>query len=179
MGWKVEKRPILTKGVNAATSLTPSTTPQSLDGDFVAQDNIKAGGTLDLPVESLTGTDAAQTVSADGVSFITYGTSGISNDFLLPAPPVAGALKFIHVINNTTSVELNFNTGTTAAANNIFGTTFNTITISAASTGSPGGTPAGTATLVLVGASTAQWAVFPGSTFNWDFAGSTGSTSQA
>jgi len=177
MGWKVEKRPILTPGVHAAVGLSPSTTPQSLNGDLVAGDDIIAKGSRVSALESLTGTNAAQTLSADGVSVLTYGTSGISNDFILPNPSRVGARKDVLVINNTTSVELNINTATTASV--IWGTTWNTITISAASTGSPGGTPAGTASLALIGVSTSQWAVTPGSTFNWDFSGSTGSTSQS
>ena len=170
MGFKVEKRPIRTAGVLASTGT-------STMGPADVASGVAMEGKLKLSTQALTGTDAAQTLSADGVSFLTYGTSGISNDFILPTPVFPGQVKFIFAINNTTSVELNINTN--ATANTFWGTTFNTATLAAASTGSPGGTPAGTAMLGLVAHSTTQWAIFPGSTFNWDITGSTGSTATA
>lgn len=132
---------------------------------------------LIVDTESVTGSSAAQTLSAYGASFITYGTSGVPNDIILPAPPRAGVVKDVFVINNTTSVELNINTN--ATANTFWGTTFNTATLSAASTGSPGGTPGGTVALRLIAASTSQWALVAGTTFNWDLSASTGSTASA
>ena len=109
-----------------------------------------------VPTESLTGTDVMQTLSVNGLSILTIGTSNQSNDFELPAP-FLGAVKTVLVINNTTSVELTINSQTTAAANTFFGTSFNECAISAASTGSPGGVPAGTLRLGLIGVSTALW----------------------
>ena len=128
-------------------------------------------------IESLTGSSVAQTISAYGVTFLTYGTSGKTNDFIIPNPPLAGLHKTIFAVNNTTSVELNLNTASTA--NTFWGTTFNTAVIAAAATGSPGGTPSGTAALFLVSASTTQWALVAGSSFSWDLSGSTGSTATA
>ena len=55
-------------------------------------------------IESLTGSSVAQTISAYGVTFITYGTSGKTNDFIIPDPPAAGIDKKIFFVNNTTSV---------------------------------------------------------------------------
>ena len=151
MGYQKSKRPILApKGVKLAGS----------------------GGRLTVPTESLTGTTVAQTVAANGVSFLTYGTSGKTNDFLLPAPPAAGVIKEIFVLKGTSSEELNINAATTA--NVVWGTTYNTITIAATTVA-----PAGTAYLRLVGVSTAQWAVTVGSTIDWDFSASTGSTDTA
>lgn len=147
---------------------------------ILAPAGIRVGKTLTLtsglrlPVENVNTAAAAPTLSPVGVSFITYGTSGQPGDVILPNPPAAGIVKHIFVVNNTTSVELNINTRSSASP--FFGTTYNTATISAASTGSPGGTPAGSAYLGLVAQSTDVWAVFPGSTFNWDFSASTGSS---
>ena len=126
-------------------------------------------------VESLTGSSVAQTLSAYGASFLTYGTSGKTNDFILPNPPAAGIQKHVFVVNNTTSIELNLNTASTA--NTFWGTTFNTATLAAEATGSPGGTPHGTIALTLIAQSTSQWALVSPSTKAWDLTGSTGSTS--
>lgn len=128
-------------------------------------------------VESLTGSSVAQTLSAYGASFLTYGTSGKPNDFIIPAPPRAGILKQVFVTNNTTSIELNINTNSTG--NTFWGTTFNTAALAAAATGSPGGTPGGTVSLLLVSASTTQWALVAGTTHSWDLSASTGSTATA
>lgn len=167
MGLEYFKRPVFMNGmqVNGASTFT----------NKLVFDGSSAGIALDT--ETITTSTAAQTLNAYAVSFITYGTSGKPSDIILPAPPRAGIVKHIFAVNNTTSVELNINTN--ATANTFWGTTFNTVSISAASTGSPGGTPAGTAYLGLIAASTTQWAIFPGSTFNWDFAASTGSTATA
>lgn len=148
MGYQKSKRPILApKGVKLAGS----------------------GGRLTVPTEALTGTTVAQTIAQNGASFLTYGTSGKTNDFILPAPAAAGVVKEIFVLKNTSSEELNI---TTATSGNVFwGTTFDTIVVAASTV-----TPAGTPYLRLVGASTSQWAVAVGSTINWDFSGTTGST---
>jgi len=169
MGFQHIKRPIRTPGVLASGSVNSTVTPSDAAAGVIASESH-----IKLSTQALTGTDAAQTLSADGVSFLTYGTSGISNDFILPTPKYPGQVKEIFVTNNTTSVELNINTN--ATANTFWGTTFNTAKLSTASTGSPGGTPAGTVHLHLVAHSTTQWALAPGSTFNWDITGSTGST---
>ena len=160
MGVNKSKRKVLTPGVKATSNST-------FGG------NVTLAGDLILPAENVTTTGAADTLTNHGVSFITYGSSGVAGDIILPAP-IRGAVKEIYVNNATTSVELNINTN--HEDNTFWGTTYNTVTISAASTGSPGGTPAGTAYLRLVGHSTTQWAITVGSTFNWDFSGSTGST---
>ncbi len=178
MGWEYHKRPLLARGLHAASGLSPSTTPEGVDGDVNISDDLTVLGSLAMKTEAITTTNTPQTLSADGISFVTYGTSGITNDLILPAPPKAGAIKHILVINNTTSVELNINTATTDAGDVFWGTTWNTATISAASTGSPGGTPAGTVALMLIAHSTSQWAIVPGSSFNWDFTATTGSSGQ-
>lgn len=165
MGYEYFKRPLRVLG-----------STNDVRGAADIAGNLTLSADLVLPVESVTAVAAAQTLSDHGVSFVTYGTSGGARDILLPAP-IPGAVKHIFVVNNTTSVELKIFTN--ATANTFWGTTWNQVAISAASTGSPGGTPAGSAYLGLVGASTTQWAIYPGSTFNWDFSGSTGSTAQA
>ena len=171
MGVEKFKRPILAKeGIQVGGATSPST--------FVGQVNFSNAVSLSsgfsLRVENVATAAAAPTLSAHGISFITYGTSSVAGDVILPDPPAAGALKYIFAENMTTSVELNINAH--SSANAFWGTTQNTIVIAAASTGSPGGTPAGTAAIVLVGKTTNLWAVLPGSTFNWDFTATTGST---
>ncbi len=166
MGYEKSKRPVIAPSFTASTQLASN-----------IWGNILLTGDLTLPTEAKTLSTAAQTLSDDGVSFVTYGTSGKPSDAILPDPPHAGAVKFIFLVNNTTSIEANINPA--ATANTFWGTTFNTATVAAASTGSPGGTPAASASLVLVGQSTDQWAVLPGSTFNWDFTATTGSTATA
>lgn len=168
MGYEYVKRPIRTKGLLASTG-TSTRGPADVASDL-------AGG-LKLPVENITLAAADQTISRNGVSFITYASSGAANEAVLQAPDESGQVKFIFVVNNTTSNEARLHTN--ATANTFWGTTFNTAVLSTASTGSPGGTPAGSVALGLVAASTSQWAVFPGSTFNWDFTATTGSTSIA
>ena len=152
MGYNKSKRPILApKGVKLAGS----------------------AGRLTVPTEALTGTTVAQTVAPNGVSFLTYGTSGKTNDFLLPTPVAAGVIKEIFVLKATSSEELNIN-AVASTANVIWGTTHNTITIAATTV-----SPAGSAYLRLVSVSTAQWAITVGSTIDWDFSASTGSTDTA
>ena len=172
------KRPLFTKsGIQDAGGSTFSSNV-TVQGTLTHSAARIYSGRFKLPTESLTNTTgAAQTINNYGVSFITQGTSGTSDDigdWVLSKPTAAGDLKYIFVQNNTTSVELNINTSSTALV--FWGTTFNTLNCAAASTGSPGGTPAGTMAVKLVGASTTQWAVCPGTTFNWDVVGSTGST---
>lgn len=162
MGVHKEKRTILTPGIKGTSAST-----------FAG--NVRLAADFTVPTETVNSTGgAAPTLSDHGVSIVVYGTSGQSGDVILPAPPRAGAIKHIVAVNNTTSVELNINTLTTAGV--FYGTTNNTITISAASTGSPGGVPGGTAYLGLIGITTASWAVYAGTTFNWDYSATTGST---
>lgn len=168
MGFEKIRRPLLTSGVQVPASGGSAPDPNGLVGD------LRAGGTFVLPTESVTLVAADQTLSADGVSFVTMATSGAGREAIIPNPPFAGAVKYIFVINNTTSSDTRLHTASTA--NVFWGTTFNTVAISTGSTGSPGGTPGGTPSLCLVGASTTQWAIMPGTTFNWDFSASTGST---
>ena len=182
MGFDKHKRPILAPGIAVHTPGSASTSPDSVAGDVDVSDAFRGvsqtlTGALAVPVESLTLTAADKTISRNGVTFLTLGTSGIANDAVLEAPSAAGQIKQVFLINNTTSDECRIHTN--ATANTFWGTTYNTATLSAASTGSPGGTPAGTVMLGLTAHSTTQWALFPGSTFNWDLVGSTGSTSIA
>ena len=162
MGFEKIRRPLLTEGL-AIPASGSAPNPANLVGALV------------LPTESVTLVTADQTLSPDGVSFVTMATSGAGMEAVIPNPPCAGAVKYIFVINNTTSTNTRFHTASTA--NTFWGTTFNTATVSTGSTGSPGGTPGGTIGLTLVGASTSQWALMPGTTFNWDLLASTGSTS--
>lgn len=164
MGYEKFKRPILaSKGLEVKGPSTFST-------------KVVFANQVRLPTESLTGSTATQTLSAHGVSFITYGTSGKANDFIIPAPPAAGAIKYVHAVNNTTSVELSFHLGSTATV--FFGTTANQVNLAAASTGSPA-VPSGAPSFTLIGVTTAQWSINVSSTFHWDVVASTGSTSQA
>ena len=168
MGYEYFKRPIRTKGLLASTGASTHAA-SDVGSDLV--------GGLKMPVESITLAAGDQTISRNGITLITLGSSGVANDAVLQAPDESGLVKEVFLINNTTSVEAAIHTN--ATANVFWGTTYNTATISAASTGSPGGTPGGTAALKLVAASTTQWALFPGTTFNWDLSASTGSTSIA
>ena len=177
MGYEYVKRPVYMKsGLQDAGGSTFSSAV-TITGTLTYTGAAAFGSRVKLPTEAITGTSDEQTLTNYGVSFVTYGTSGKINDIRIPKPTAAGDLKYIFAVKNTTSVELNFNTSSTATV--FWGTTFNTVTCAAASTGSPAGTPAGTMALELVGASTTQWAIMPGSTFNWDIAGSTGSSEQS
>lgn len=162
---KLSRRPLYSPGLQIAPSSGTAGDPSRLTGQFA------------LPVENVTLAAADASLSSLGASFVTLGSSGTGRDAVLADPAVAGALKYIFVINNTTSTDLRIHTASTA--NTFWGTTFNTAALSTASTGSPGGTPGGTVALALVAASTTQWALMPGTTFNWDLSASTGSTSIA
>lgn len=120
-------------------------------------------------VETVTLSTVAQTLSDQGVSFITYGTSGKASDAILPDPPAAGASKVIAILNGTTSLEANVNLATTARV--FWGTTFNTVTVASTDPNNA---------LELVAVSTTQWAVKAlSSTSHWTFSASTGSTGMA
>lgn len=180
MGYEYVKRPVYLKsGLEDALGST-FTTGVTISGVLTLSNTVTAAKSITLssglrfPTEAITTTGGADTISPVGVSFITYGASGVAGDIIIPDPPAAGTIKHIFAVNNTTSIELNLTLKSTAAA--FWGTTQDTITLAAASTGSPGGTPAGTAYLGLIAQSTNTWAIFPGSTFNWDFTASTGST---
>jgi hypothetical protein len=128
------------------------------------------GRGVTLPFESLTASDVAQTVKVNGVTQITYNTSGVKAEFLLPNPPRAGIMKKILVIKGTSSEELRIHTLSTAQV--FAGTTFNTVTIAPTTVN-----PAGSFGLDLTSVSTSAWAVMAiGSTVHWDFSASTGST---
>jgi hypothetical protein len=169
MGLDKFRRPILApKGLQIGPSGSTFLGPVVLSGSSAC---------LTLNAATYGVTAAAQTLSAKtAVDFITIATSGAGRDFILPAP-VRGRVKHIFVDNQSTSVDTVIHTNATATV--FWGTTYNTASLAAASTGSPGGTAAGTVALHLIGASTSQWAVTAGSTFNWDFAASTGSTATA
>ena len=112
---------------------------------------------------------ALSTLTNEGVSFVTYDTSGQSNDAEIPDPSYAGVRKVVILDNQTTSLEANFNTDSTGSV--LFGSTFNTIT--AASTAN------NPISFGLIAVSTDQWAVeFLSSTGDWTLAASTGSTGQ-
>lgn len=136
-------------------------------------DSVTLDASLTLPIESLTGSGALQSLSTAAVAhFITQGTSGSGRDFRLPAP-TAGAVHIIAVNGNTTSpndVVIQCNT----TAQTFFGTTANTVGLANSTT-----TGTDVRTLMLVGVSTSQWAVLgQGSTAYWVFTASTGSTGQ-
>ncbi len=131
---------------------------------------------LALVGSTMTLTDIAQTLPSEGVVFVTYGTSGQSNDGLIPVPDYQGAQLTVVLDNNTTSLEANFNLASTGSV--LWGSTFNTIT--AASTANE------TSSFSLVGVSTAQWAVTSlsanastaATSLDWTVAATSGSTSQ-
>ncbi len=180
MGFEKIKRPLFVPGIAVGTGA--STTPASVAGDIDVSDAVRGvsvtvTGALALPTEAITLAAGDQSLSGVGISIVTLGTSGAGRDAVLAAPAAAGIAKHVVLINNTTSVDCAIHTN--ATANTFYGTTYNTATLSAASTGSPGGTPAGTVGLDLYSVSTSQWALLPGSTFNWDLSASTGSTSIA
>jgi len=129
---------------------------------------VGSGAGLAVPVNAITLSDVAQTLAVGGVNIVTYGTSGNSNDLLLPAPNLGDVVR-IAVYNDTTSVEANINTA--ASGSVFFGTTSNTITI--------GATAALNASMELVGMSTTQWATTSlSSTGHFTFSATTGSTGQ-
>ena len=166
MGFQKFKRPVLIpKGMQVGVGDSTFTGEVILSGS-------SAGLTLNSATASVAATDI--TLSAAAVQFVTVGTSGSGREVILPAPRRRGDLRYVFFDNQTTSVDTRVHTATTASV--FWGTTYNTLSMAAASTGSPGGTPGGTVGLVLVGASTSQWALMVGTTFNWDLSGSTGST---
>lgn len=124
-------------------------------------------------VQSLSASNTAQTLSLYGPSILTYNTSGVKADFILPNPARAGVSKDIVVVKGCSSEELNINTASTAVV--FAGTTFNTVTIASSTVN-----PFGSFALRCVSVSTSQWAVSAvGSTLAWDFAATTGSTATA
>ncbi len=127
-------------------------------------------GSVALPVNAVTLSSAVQTLAV-GVNAVTYGTSGLASDMLLPAIKTVGEVVVVSLNNGTTSLEANINTASTAVT--LFGSTFNTATV-ASTAGSL--LPA----VEFTSVSTSQWAVTNiSSTADWTFAGSTGSTGQA
>lgn len=170
MGFEYIKRPLRVLG---STSIVAGS---------VSADGLVTSGDFTVPVQSLTGTDVDQSLSDDGVTFITIATSNLKNSFVLPKPPRAGAVKYVFVNFNTTSGdELDLHSGGTAAGSSEFtfwGTTYNTITGTAIAAGG-GDNTGGTNGLLLVGQSTDQWAcTVIGSTVVFNLVASTGSTSQ-
>lgn len=167
MGHEYIKRPL--RVVNS-TSLIPGV-------DFSGTVALSAG--LVLPTETLTAGNSMQTLSANGISFVTSTAgAGLRGGFRLPNPPAAGAVKIvvcdIAQANATAHDDVfNFCTFTTAAANNFWGSTSNGI--KAVASGSTVGGD-GNISFTLFGVTTAVWAVDIGSTGIWDVAGSTGST---
>lgn len=130
-----------------------------------------AGG-INIPINSVTLSDAVQTLADEGINLVTYGTSGNSNDMILPKPSLVGQVVKVVVDNQTTSLEANLNTDSTG--NLFWGSTNNTITIAAdeAVTDVP--------FLEFTAATTSQWAVTAmSSTGHWAFSLSTGSTGQS
>lgn len=126
-----------------------------------------------VPTESKTSSTALQTLTDRGVSFLTASTGGGGRDFRLPAPPRAGAVKYIFVdqSGSTAPEVVRIVANTTAAV--FYGTTFNEVACQG-TTANPAGSPM----LVLIAKDTTTWAVGVGSTSTWDFAASTGSTGQ-
>ncbi len=134
---------------------------------------------LAVVTSTVTLTDVAATIASEGVVFVTYGTSGISNDVIIPTPDFQGAQLQVVLDNNTTSLEANFNTATTGAANDFFGSSFNTITANS--------TDNETSSFSLVAVSTAKWAITSLSVnattaathMDWTLSATTGSTGQS
>ena len=129
-------------------------------------------GGLAVPLNSVTLSDSVVTLVSGGVNAVTYDTSGVASDAIIPAPNISGEIIRIALDNATTSVEANFNTDTTG--NNFFGTTgSNTIAIA---------TTAGTLaySFELTSVSTSQWAITAiSSSVDWTISSTTGSTGQA
>ncbi len=140
----------------------------------------QAGGLVE-PVETVTLGSTSITVNNNGVTFATYGSSGVAADMILPDPTSAGVYKSIFVDNQTTSLEANINTSSTAIVNVFFGSTFNTATLNSTAIDAP--------VLNLVGVSTSQWAIVSLGAFNttgagdaatvWSLSATTGSTGQS
>lgn len=129
------------------------------------------GKGFSVPVNTITLSSAAQTAQGYGVNLVTYASSGVANDLILPDPPAVGNVMQIVLDNNTTSAEANINTNSTGQV--FWGTTFNTVTV--ATTGGDG-----LISLELTAATTASWAVTGiSSTAQWTFSATTGSTGTA
>ena len=125
---------------------------------------------LGVNVATATLSSAVTSLVADTHNFVTYGTSGVANDMLLPNISYKGQQVVVVVDNNTTSIEANINT---AATGDVFwGTTLNTATI--ATTGEDGGI-----SIAFTAVTTSQWGVSAmSSTGHWTFSATTGSTGQ-
>ena len=129
-----------------------------------------------IPVETVTLSSALQTLAGEGVSLVTYGTSGVANDAQIPSPHYAGQQMTVVLDNNTTSLEASFYTHSTGQT--FWGTTFNTITINS--------TANETSAFSLIAATTARWAVVSltanlstaAASVDWALSASTGSTGQ-
>lgn len=158
MGFEYFKRPV--------RSVTGASTFDAL----TVENTGTLQGRLIVPTEALTASAALQNLSTEFASFITQGTSGAGRDFRLPAP-VVGLVKFIAVNANTTSPP-NTRIVTNTTLQTFFGSSFNEATVADSTVRSK------YYTLLLVGASTTQWAVLSGSTTFWTFAATTGSTGQ-
>lgn len=125
---------------------------------------------LGVNVATATLGSSAVSLKADYYNFVTYGTSGVANDMLLPNISYKGQQVVVVVDNNTTSIEANINTGATGDV--FWGTTFNTATIG--TTGEDGGV-----SIELTAVTTAAWAVSGmSSTGHWTLSATTGSTGQ-
>ena len=121
-------------------------------------------------VESVTLSTAMKTLAGEGVSYVTYSSSGAASDAVIPNPNRAGVRKIVVLDNQTSSLEANFNTASTG--NVFWGTTANTIT--AASTAN------NPISFELIGKTTSQWALVTlSSTVDWTLSASTGSTGQS
>lgn len=132
---------------------------------------------LAVATSTVTLSSAMQTLASEGVAFVTYGTSGKPSDAVIPNPDYKGAQLTVVLDNNTTSLEANFNTASTA--NTFWGTTFNTITINS--------TANETSAFQLVAVSTSQWAITAlspnlstgAASVDWALSATTGSTGQS
>jgi hypothetical protein len=119
--------------------------------------------------EAVTLSTAVQTLANEGISFVTYASSGKASDALIPGPNRVGVRKIVVLDNQTTSLEANFNTASTGTV--FWGTTANTIT-AASTVNNP-------ISFELIGKSTSQWALVTlSSTVDWTLSASTGSTGQ-
>jgi len=127
----------------------------------------KTGGVA-VQVNSIASAAAAATLVL-GVNAVTYATSGVAADLLLPEVLNIGEKISVMVTNGTTSLEPNINTATTGSV--FFGTTNNTVTVAS--------TVNANSSIEFVAVSTSQWGVATiSSTVHWTFAATTGSTGQ-
>lgn len=133
------------------------------------------GGYVDK-VESVTLSTAMQTLANEGVSFVTYGTSGKPSDAVIPDPSFKGARKTVILDNQTTSLEANFNLASTGKT--FWGTTFNTLTIGSTANDAPA--------FELVAQAATRWAIVnrtanlstAAAGVDWVLSATTGSTGQ-